>query len=58
MLTALQTENYEGLTVAKVTEKLDDLSIEELKALRELEKRNKDRESLIERIDSKIRATS
>ena len=58
VLTALQTENYEGLTVAEVTVKLDDLSIEELKALRELEKRNKDRESLIERIDSRIRANS
>ena len=56
VLNALQTGNYEGLTVAEVTEKLDDLSLEELAALRELEKRNKDRESLIERIDSKIKA--
>ena len=58
VLTALEADNYEGLTVAEVTEKLDDLSVEELKALRQLEKRNKDRESLIERIDSKISATS
>jgi hypothetical protein len=56
VLSALQTGNYEGLTVAEVTEKLDDLSLEELAALCELEKRNKDRESLIERIDSKIKA--
>jgi hypothetical protein len=58
VLTALQADNYEELTVAEITEKLDDLSVEELKALRELEKRNKDRESLIERMDSKIRANS
>jgi hypothetical protein len=58
VLGALKTEGYEGLTVAEVTEKLDDLSADELEALRELEKRNKDRESLVERIDSKIRATT
>ena len=58
LLGALQTDNYEGLTVAEVTEKLDDLSVDELKKLRELEKRTKDRESLVERIDRKIRANS
>ena len=58
VLGALQTDNYEGLTVAEVTEKLDELSANELKALRELEKRTKDRESLVERIDRKIRANS
>ena len=55
---ALQTGNYEGLTVAEVTEKLADLSVDELRRVRELEKRTKDRESLVERIDSKIRANS
>jgi hypothetical protein len=58
VLGALQTDNYEGLTVAEITEKLGDLSVEELKTLRELEKRTKDRESLVERIDRKIRANS
>jgi hypothetical protein len=58
VLTALETDNYETLTVAEITEKLDDLSADELKKLREFEKRNKDRESLVERIDSKIRANS
>ena len=58
VLTALETDNYDGLTVAEVTEKLSDLSADELKKLREFEKRNKDRESLVERIDSKIRAIS
>jgi hypothetical protein len=55
---ALQTESYEGLTVAEVTEKLEDLSVDELERVRELEKRTKDRDSLLERIDSKIRANS
>ena len=58
VLGALQTNNYEGLTVAEVTKKLDELSADELKTLRELEKRTKDRESLVERIDRKIRANS
>jgi hypothetical protein len=55
---ALRTDNYEGLTVAEVTEKLENLSVDELKKLRELEKRTKDRESLVERIDRKIRSNS
>ena len=58
VLAALETDNYDTLTVAEITEKLGDLSIDELKKLREFEKRNKDRESLVERIDSKIRANS
>ncbi len=58
VLGALETNNYEGLTVAEVTEKLATLSADELKKLRELEKRTKDRESLVERIDRKIRANS
>ena len=58
VLGALRTEDYDGLTVAEVTKRLDDLSADELKKLREFEKRNKDRESLVERIDSKIRAIS
>ena len=55
---ALETHNYDTLTVAQITEKLGDLSANELKRLRELEKRTKDRESLVERIDRKIRANS
>jgi hypothetical protein len=58
VLAALETDDYDTLTVAENSEKLGDLSVDELKRLRELEKRNKDRESLMERIDSKIRANS
>jgi hypothetical protein len=58
VLAALKTDDYEKLTVAEITEKLDGLTAEELKQLREFEKRNKDRETLVERIDRKIRANS
>jgi len=58
VLASLETDDYDTLTVAEITEKLGDLSADELKKLREFEKRNKDRESLIERIDRKIRANS
>ena len=56
VLASLQTDDYDALTVAEITERLGDLSVEELKNLRELERRNKDRESLVERIDRKIKA--
>jgi hypothetical protein len=58
VLAALQTTDYEGLTVAEVTERLDDLSVEQLEQLREFEKNHKNRETLIDRIDSKIRANN
>lgn len=55
---ALGLDDYDGLNVAEVTEKLDELSVEELERLRELEKRTEDRESLVKRIDRKIRTNS
>jgi hypothetical protein len=58
VLASLETDDYEALTVAEITEKLGDLSVEELEKLREFERRNKDRESLVERIERKIRANS
>jgi hypothetical protein len=58
VFSALKTANYDELTVAEISERLDDLSIEELKKVREYEKHNKNRETLIEQIDRKIRANS
>jgi hypothetical protein len=55
---ALRTADYEELTVDEISKRLDSLSTEELKRVREYEKRNKDRETLIEQIDRKIRANS
>jgi len=53
---ALKTADYDELTVAEISERLDELSIEELRKVREYEKRNKNRETLIEQIDRKTRA--
>jgi hypothetical protein len=55
---ALGTADYEGLNVEQVSERLEGLSTEELGALREYEKHNKNRETLIEQIDRRIRANS
>ena len=53
---ALKTTNYDELTVDEISKRLDDLSTEELRKVREYETRNKNRETLIEQIDRKIRA--
>src|SRR3712207_9117888 len=45
---ALKTANYEELTVEEISERLEGLSADELKKVREYEKQNKDRETLIE----------
>jgi hypothetical protein len=58
VFSALKTANYDELTVAEISERLDGLSIEELRKVREYEKKNKNRETLIEQIDRKIRANS
>jgi hypothetical protein len=55
---ALKTANYEELTVEEISERLEGLSADELKKVREYEKQNKNRETLIEQIERKIRANS
>lgn len=52
---ALKTADYDALTVEQISEKLDGLTATQLKEVREYEKRNKDRETLIGQIDRKIR---
>ena len=56
VLGALKSANYDELTVDEISEKLDGLSTEQLKQVREYEQQNKDRETLIGQIDRKIRA--
>ena len=56
VLAALKTTDYEGLTVEEVSERIEGLPTEQLKKVREFEKNNKNRETLIEQIDRKIRA--
>ncbi len=53
---ALKTANYDELTVDEISERLDALSTEQLEQVREYEQQNKNRETLIEQIDRKIRA--
>ena len=55
---ALKTPNYDELSVAEISSRLDGLSTDDLRKVREYEKRNKNRETLIEQIDRKIRANS
>jgi hypothetical protein len=55
VLAALQTTDYEGLTVEEVSKRIEGLPTELLKKVREFEKNNKNRETLIEQIDRKIR---
>src|ERR687889_475057 len=58
VFSALQTANYDELSVAEISRRLDGLSADQLRKVREYEKRNKNRETLIEQIDRKIRANS
>jgi hypothetical protein len=44
------------LTVDEISKRLEGLSADQLKEVREFEKHNKNRETLIEQIDRKIRA--
>ena len=53
---ALQTPAYEELTVDEISRRIDGLSVKQLEQVREYEKQNKNRETLIEQIDRKIRA--
>ncbi|HKH11430.1 MAG TPA: hypothetical protein VKA73_09825 [Rubrobacter sp.] len=55
---ALGTTDYESLNVDEVAKRLDGLTAEQLKQVREFEKNNKSRETLIEQIDRKIKAAS
>ena len=55
---ALKTTDYESLNVDEVSKRLDGLSAEQLRKVREFEKKNKSRETLIEQIDRKIKAAS
>src|SRR5829696_5610118 len=58
VLAALKTTDYEGLTVEEVSKRINGLPTEQLKNVREYEKNHKNRETLIEQIDRKIRANN
>ena len=58
VLGALKTADYDGLTVGEISERLEGLPAEQLKKVREFEKQNKNRETLVGQIDRKIRANN
>ena len=50
--------NYDSLNVEDVSKKLDKLSSAQLREVRDYEKKNKNRETLIEQFDRKLKAAS
>lgn len=52
----LPVEDYDSLNVHQVTQKLGELSVEELEQLRDYEANNKNRRSIMQRLDTRIRA--
>ena len=55
---ALKTTNYDELTVDEISKRIQGLSTKDLENVRKFEKQNKNRETLIEQIDRKIRANN
>jgi hypothetical protein len=49
---------YDEMNVAEVGKRLDGLNDEQIRRVRDYEKRNKNRETLIEQFDRKLKATS
>jgi hypothetical protein len=49
-------EGYDEMNVEEVSERLDGLSVEELQLVRDYEETNKKRETLLDKMDRKIRA--
>jgi hypothetical protein len=51
-------EGYDELTVEEISERLSGLSAEDLREVRDYEERNKNRETILEQLDRKIRSGS
>jgi YesN/AraC family two-component response regulator len=51
-------EGYDELTVDEVTARLGNLSAEDLRVVRDYEERNKNRDTILQQLDGKIRAGS
>ena len=49
---------YDELTAVEVSDRLEGLSTEELQVVRDYEERNKNRDTLLEELDRKIRGGS
>lgn len=57
-LNALENGDYDEMNVGDITKKLDKLSTDELRKVRNYEKQHKNRETLVEQIDRRIKAAS
>lgn len=55
---SLPLENYDSLNVEEITDRMEGLSVEVLRQLRAYEARNKNRSTLLERLNQKIEAGS
>jgi hypothetical protein len=51
-------EGYDELTVEEVSARLNALSSEDLREVRDYEERNKNRETVLEQLDRRIRSSS
>jgi hypothetical protein len=58
VFSALGTTDYDALTVDEVSRRIEGLPAEQLRKVREFEKNNKNRETLVQQIDRKIRANN
>jgi hypothetical protein len=56
--TGVPIESYDEMNVGEVVERLENLSAEELKATLAYERQNKNRDTLVEQIDRRIKAAS
>jgi hypothetical protein len=54
---AFPIEGYDEMNVDEISKRLNDLSVEELQLVRDYEERNKRRQTLLEQMDRKIRAS-
>jgi len=55
--TVFPISGYDDMNVDEISGRLGDLSVEEVRLLRDYEERNKNRDSLLEQMDRKIRAS-
>ena len=58
VFSALGTTDYDALSVDEVAKRIEGLPAEQLRKVREFEKGNKNRQTLVEQIDRKIKANS
>ena len=54
----LPLADYDSLNVRQISERLDELSVEEIRRLRDYEAGNKNRSTLVNRLDSRIESSS